>query len=87
MEAITHSQVHEIIKRLPARKLARAYSFLIDLAEKESDIQSPQVNFMLLPQEERRRMLAEQARQMAAHYDQTAEERELWQSGDFANEY
>ena len=40
--------------------------------------------FMKLPIEERRRILAEQAEQMAEHYeDETLRrERELWQGGD-----
>lgn len=40
--------------------------------------------FMKLPIEERRRILAEQAEQMAEHYEEESErrERELWQGGD-----
>jgi hypothetical protein len=40
--------------------------------------------FMKLPIEERRRILAEQAEAMIAHYDleETRRERELWQGGD-----
>ena len=40
--------------------------------------------FMKLPIEERRRILAEQAEAMFAHYDleENRRERELWQGGD-----
>jgi hypothetical protein len=40
--------------------------------------------YMQLPLEERRRRLAVQAEQMAAHYEQELErtEREAWQGGD-----
>jgi acyl-CoA reductase-like NAD-dependent aldehyde dehydrogenase len=40
--------------------------------------------FIKLPIEERRRILAEQAEQMAAHYEDTSQqrEREIWQGGD-----
>ena len=39
--------------------------------------------FMQLPLADRRRLLAEQAERMAAHY-QPDPERDLWQGGDFA---
>jgi len=40
--------------------------------------------FMKLPIEERRRILAEQAEQMVEHYEEESarRERELWQGGD-----
>jgi len=40
--------------------------------------------FLKLPIEERRRILAEQAEQMVEHYDEesSSRERELWQGGD-----
>jgi hypothetical protein len=40
--------------------------------------------FMKLPMEERRRILAEQAEQMVEHYEgeSARRERELWQGGD-----
>jgi hypothetical protein len=38
---------------------------------------------MLLPVAERRRLMAEQARQMMTYYEQTASERQAWQAGDF----
>ena len=40
--------------------------------------------FLKLPIEERRRILAQQAEQMVEHYEQESErlERELWQGGD-----
>jgi len=43
--------------------------------------------FMKLPIEERRRILAEQAEQMAEHYESEAsrKEREEWQGGDIVD--
>ena len=44
---------------------------------------------MLLPIVERRHLMAEQARQMVAHYEQTASERQAWQGplpGDELNQ-
>jgi hypothetical protein len=40
--------------------------------------------FMQLPLQERRRIMAEQAEEMVAHYEQTAGERAAWQGGDIA---
>ena len=45
----------------------------------EQDLQ----DFMSLPLDERRRVLAQQAEQMVAHYEESAVEREAWQAGDF----
>ena len=42
--------------------------------------------FMRLPLTNRRRVMAEQAQQLAAHYEQTAAERELWQGGDLVDD-
>ncbi|MFH1907721.1 MAG: hypothetical protein ABIL11_10150 [Chloroflexota bacterium] len=83
MEAVTYSQVQELVKRLPAKKLPLAYSLLVDLVDRETDIRSPQHHFILLPLKERHRILTEQAEQMLTHYEQTADERHFWQSGDF----
>lgn len=87
MEAITYSQIQELINKLPAKKLPLAYRLLVDLVEKEASEISPQLNFMLLPLEERRRIMAKQAVQMIEHYEHTANERHEWQTGDFVNEY
>ncbi len=49
----------------------------------DADVSSFQQGFMLLPLTERRRLMADQAKQMMAHYEQTASERQAWQAGDF----
>lgn len=49
----------------------------------DPDVPSLQQRFMMLPLIGRRRRMAEQAAQMAAHYEQTAAERQDWQAGDF----
>ncbi len=44
-------------------------------------------DFMNLSLDERRRILAQQADLMKAHYEQSANERTEWQIGDFIDEY
>jgi len=83
MQTVTYSQIQELVMRLPVKKLPIAYRLLVDLSESDTDSLSPQEEFMLLPLEERRRFMAEQAKQMVAHYEQTASERQVWQAGDF----
>jgi hypothetical protein len=87
MQPITYTQVQDLIKKLPAKKLRRAYDFLIDLAKEEEKIDSPQIEFMRLPLEERRRILEDQARYMVVHYQQAEAERDEWQSGDFGDDH
>jgi len=84
MDKITHSQVQELVMQLPVTKLLFAYNLLLGLVEKKPDTPSSlQVDFMRLSLEDRNRILAQQAEQMMAHYEQTAKERQEWQSGDF----
>lgn len=83
METITYIQVQQLIKKLPETKLSLAYRLLLELIGKEVDTLSPQADFMRLSLDERRRILAQQAEQMKIHYEQTADERSKWQSGDF----
>ncbi len=87
METITYSQVQDLITRLPIAKLPLIYNWLIDLTAKETEQSSPQIDFMCLPLSERRRIMTQQAEEMVAHYEQTASEREIWQGGDFTDEY
>ncbi len=87
METITHSQIQELIARLPIKKLPLAYSLLRDLAEQESGESSPQDDFMLLPLSERRKIMAQQAAEIVEHYEKTGAERQEWQSGDFVDGY
>ena len=81
--AYTHSRVQELIVQLPVKKLPIAYHLLVDLSARDADSLSLQEDFMLLPVAERRRLMAEQAKQMVAHYERTALERRAWQAGDF----
>jgi hypothetical protein len=87
METITYSQVQDLVMRLPATKLPLAYSLLVDLASNETEALSPQREFIHLPLVERRRIMAQQAAQMLTHYEQTSVERQIWQGGDFIDEY
>lgn len=85
METVTYSQVQELVTRLPIKKLSIAYRLLVDLSASDTDSLSRQEEFMQLPLAERRRLMAEQAKQMVAHYEQTASERQAWQAGDFVD--
>jgi len=85
MKTITHSQVQELVTRLPIKKLSTAYRLLVDLSASDADSPSRQEEFMLLPLAERRRFMAEQARRMAAHYEKAASKRQAWQAGDFVD--
>ena len=83
METITYSRVQELVMQFPIKKLPTAYRLLVDLSASEADSPSRQEEFMLLPLAERRRLMAEQAKRMAAHYEKVASERQAWQAGDF----
>ncbi len=88
MQSITYSQIQQLVTELPQAKLPLAYRLLSDLAVKEAGVDeaSPQLAFVHLPVEERRRMMARQAEAMVQHYEETANERLEWQSGDFIDE-
>jgi hypothetical protein len=66
METITHSEVEELIKRLPGEKLPAAYEAIRELLHAE-DNATPQSDFMRLPLSERRQILAEQAEQLTLY--------------------
>ena len=74
METITYTDVQQLIEKLPETKLPLAYRLLVDLENSDIDEHSPQAVFMRLPLAERRRLLAQQAEQMKAHYEQAADE-------------
>jgi hypothetical protein len=82
MAAYTHAQVQELVQQLPDAKLPRAYQLLRELAEESVRPISPQRDFLCLALSERRRLLAEQAKEMVKHYEETARERQEWQGGD-----
>ncbi|RKU26274.1 hypothetical protein C6499_13525 [Candidatus Poribacteria bacterium] len=86
MKTITYTQVQQLVEKLPETKLPLVYRFLLELADKDIDPQSPQADFMRLSPEERHRLLSEQAEQMKTHYEQAADERTEWQAGDFIDE-
>lgn len=86
METITYTQVQQLVEKLPETKLPLVYHFLLELADKDVELESPQADFLRLSPEERHRLLSEQAEQMKAHYEQTADERTEWQAGDFIDE-
>lgn len=87
MKTLSHSDVANVVQRLPEKKLQEAYHMLSELADSKDDTRSPQLDFIRLPLDERRRLLAEQADQLKAHYEQTEGERAEWQGGDFIEDY
>ena len=87
MNVITYSQLNELVMKLPAGKLSLAYSLLADLTKKEGDEILSKSDFMSLPLNERRRLMAQQALDMISHYERDSENRQTWQAGDFADEY
>lgn len=86
METITYTQVQQLVEKLPEAKLVVAYHLLLELVGKEVEPQTPQAEFIKLSAEEQQRLLSQQAEQMKTHYEQTADERTEWQSGDFIDE-
>jgi len=84
MQTVTYGQVQDLVGRLPIQKLPIAYRFLTDLTRNERLLSLPQHEFFALPVTERRKLLAQQAEQLVAHYEETSDERSAWQSGDFA---
>jgi len=87
MRTITYNQVQELVKQLPVTKLERVYSMLLKLTEKKTGRESAQVDFMNLPLSQRRKIMKQQAEQMASHYNKTGVERGEWQGGEFIDEY
>lgn len=87
METITYNQVQKLVRRLPASMLPIAYQVLMDLKNNSKKTISPQLDFLRLPLAERRRIMAQQADQMLAHYKESERERQSWQAGDFFDEY
>lgn len=87
MQTITYTQVQNLVKTLPPKKLRRAYDLLKDLAKEDEQNESPQAEFLRLSPEERHILLEEQALYMAPYYEQTEDERDEWQAGDFIDEH
>ena len=85
METITYIQVQRLVEKLPESKLGTAYHLLLELVEKKKEPQSAQAEFMKLSAEEQQILLAQQAEQMKAHYEETSDERTEWQAGEFIN--
>jgi hypothetical protein len=86
MQSITQAEIQELVLQLPEAKLPRAYQLLQELVADQVAV-SEQAAFLRLPPEERARLLREQAQDMKEYYEQTAQERQNWQSGDFQDEH
>lgn len=85
MQTVTYGQVQDLVGRLPIQKLPVAYRFLADLTREEHVLSSPQREFLTLSVTERRKLLAQQAEQLIAHYEETINERSAWEAGDFVD--
>jgi len=92
MGNVTHAQVQELVNSLPETKLSHPLQLLQDLAEKDSELVS-QEGFSCSSRNsfndsslyERRQLIAQQAKLMKVHYEQSEEERADWQAGDFSD--
>ncbi len=92
MGTVTHAQVQELVNNLPETKLSLAFHLLQDLAEEDAEFVSQKD---LVPpagmahgdssQDNRQRILAQQAELLKEHYEQTVDERTEWQAGDFSD--
>ena len=85
---VTHEQLRNLVMQLPVAKLPKAYSILSDLIKSPTDplptqtIPTQEESFNPLL-EEKRHILKEQAKTMVAYYEETEDERDEWQAGDF----
>ncbi|RKU21139.1 hypothetical protein C6499_22310 [Candidatus Poribacteria bacterium] len=84
MKTIIYAEVQQLVTKIPKTELPLAYCLLAELVAGET--QSPQAAFMRLSVDERRQILAQQAEQMKTHYEETADERIEWQTGDFISD-
>jgi hypothetical protein len=89
MGTVSVAEVQALVSQLPEERLPQAYRLLRDLADQQQGNTSAslQTEFMRLPASERRKLLTQQAAEMVGHYEQTAGERQDWQSGDVQDEY
>lgn len=85
MNTVTYSHLQDLIPKIPIHKLSLAYTLLLELIEKESSA-LPNDDFFCLPLSERRQIMAQQAEKMALYYEETQQERQEWQAGDFIGE-
>ncbi len=86
MQTITRTKIRELVKHLPVARLPLAGHLLRPLMEEDY---SPewQRDLLLISPEERHRILEQQAKQLIEPYQQTSEDRENWQAGNFIDEY
>ena len=84
MKTITYAEVQQLVTKIPETELPLAYRLLAELVAEET--QSPQAAFMRLSVDEHRQVLAQQAEQMKTHYEETADERTEWQTGDLISD-
>jgi hypothetical protein len=78
----------DVLELLANEALAEHRTGKIGTLDSDGELKalSLQQEFMLLPFEERQRILAQQAQELVGHYEQTAAEWEEWEAGDFSDE-
>ena len=59
----------------------------MQITDEESGDSSPQLEAMCLTIVERRCLMAQQAEAIAPYYVQTSTNRQVWQAGNFSNDY
>jgi hypothetical protein len=86
VETISYSDVQDLVLQVPPQRLPVAYELLRELSD-PSDPSHSRAELLRLPLAERHAVLARQAEEMKAHYEQNSDERAGWQAGDFMDEY
>ncbi len=82
-----YEKIYNLVALLPEKKLSLAQEFLTDLCKEDDDEVISTSDIMNLPLSERRKIMARQAQNMFSYYDQSNEERHVWQAGEFSDEY
>ncbi len=87
MQTITYTHLQQLVQKLPEAQLPNAYRLLLGLLSQEKKPAALPADVIKLPLEERRQLLARQAEQLKTVYEQDAEARTAWQTGQFADDY
>jgi len=87
MQTLTRLHVKNVINHIPESKLLIAYNFLIELTDKKVDNISENDDHENYVLKKQFALMENQAHQLFSHYQQTKHERQMWQAGDFSDEY
>jgi len=89
IQTVYEENLIKIVRALPPMRAQQVLEFALFMQERIAEPVTMSafpvehsLDAMRLPLAERSRLLALQAEQILAHYDQSTDERELWQGGD-----